>query len=96
MSELHLASALGTLRGMFAPYENDGVALEPVALSAMLAMLDTAAEEAAALEVLALRHAGRPARAFPDNVVALKPRLRVHAGRGHVADRDGPDGGDAA
>ncbi len=96
--ELHLSRAIWTLHGMLAPYAADGVAMEPKALGALLHMLEAAAEEAAALEVLALHHV-KPALAAADagNVVDFpRDRAAVHLGPAHVADQSGPSGGDAA
>jgi len=96
--ELHLSQAIWTLHGMLAPYAADGVAMEPEVLGALLHMLEAAAEEAAALEVLAL-HRVKPALAAADggNVIDFpRDRAAVHIARGHIADQSDPSGGDAA
>ncbi|MGO8738590.1 hypothetical protein [Rhodoblastus sp.] len=79
MAEFHLSGALSQLRSYFSRYERDGVAMEPLAVSSLCAVLDAAAEEAKAIEILAMaRVAPMLAKKDETNVVAF-PRVKSNS-----------------
>lgn len=77
---------LRELKRMFEPFVSDGCAIEPAVCGLIVALLDLCIESEVE-DVVA---------ASPGVVVPFRPRLVAHLSAGHVADRPGPNGGDAA